>query len=114
MQSMHPTMALSVLMIGSKPSFSKTGGLADVLGALPVALARLGPGHAGHPGAGVQFNGPLTIQVRAARRRQNHRAAVADGVRVASPTADLTSGNPSGVGAATTRTTRRWFLARGY
>src|SRR5712671_1411593 len=33
----------SVLMIGSEATpFSKTGGLADVLGALPQALARLG------------------------------------------------------------------------
>jgi len=35
--------ALSVLMVGSEAlPFSKTGGLADVLGALPPALARLG------------------------------------------------------------------------
>ena len=33
----------SVLIIGSEVSpFAKTGGLADVLGALPVSLARLG------------------------------------------------------------------------
>jgi starch synthase len=60
-------MALSVLMIGSEAlPFSKTGGLADVLGALPLALARLGhrvtlviPKY-----RGVQTNGtPLTIQV---------------------------------------------------
>src|SRR5258705_13903491 len=36
-------MNLSVLMVGSEAlPFSKTGGLADVLGALPPALARLG------------------------------------------------------------------------
>ena len=36
-------MSVSVLMIGSEAlPFSKTGGLADVLGALPVALGRLG------------------------------------------------------------------------
>jgi starch synthase len=36
-------MSLSVLMIGSEAlPFSKTGGLADVLGALPLALGRLG------------------------------------------------------------------------
>src|SRR3954467_3712185 len=35
--------ARSVLMIGSEAlPFSKTGGLADVLGALPPAIARLG------------------------------------------------------------------------
>jgi starch synthase len=34
---------LSVLIIGSEAvPFAKTGGLADVLGALPSALARLG------------------------------------------------------------------------
>src|ERR671927_417303 len=36
-------MSVSILMIGSEAlPFSKTGGLADVLGALPNALARLG------------------------------------------------------------------------
>ncbi|MCM3881851.1 MAG: glycogen synthase GlgA [Vicinamibacterales bacterium] len=36
-------MSLSVLMVGSEAlPFSKTGGLADVLGALPLALGRLG------------------------------------------------------------------------
>src|SRR6266498_951851 len=36
-------MSRSVLMIGSEAvPFAKTGGLADVLGALPLALARLG------------------------------------------------------------------------
>src|SRR6186713_268521 len=36
-------MSLSILMVGSEAlPFSKTGGLADVLGALPLALARLG------------------------------------------------------------------------
>ncbi len=36
-------MSVSVLMVGSEAlPFSKTGGLADVLGALPVALGRLG------------------------------------------------------------------------
>jgi starch synthase len=36
-------MSVSVLMIGSEAlPFSKTGGLADVLGALPVALGKLG------------------------------------------------------------------------
>ena len=36
-------MSLSILMIGSEAlPFSKTGGLADVLGALPLALGRLG------------------------------------------------------------------------
>jgi starch synthase len=36
-------MSVSVLMVGSEAlPFSKTGGLADVLGALPLALARLG------------------------------------------------------------------------
>ena len=36
-------MSLSILMIGSEAlPFSKTGGLADVLGALPLALGALG------------------------------------------------------------------------
>ncbi len=36
-------MSVSVLMVGSEAApFSKTGGLADVLGALPLALGRLG------------------------------------------------------------------------
>ena len=36
-------MSVSVLMVGSEAlPFSKTGGLADVLGALPLALGRLG------------------------------------------------------------------------
>lgn len=36
-------MSVSILMIGSEAlPFSKTGGLADVLGALPIALGRLG------------------------------------------------------------------------
>jgi starch synthase len=36
-------MSLSILTIGSEAlPFSKTGGLADVLGALPLALGRLG------------------------------------------------------------------------
>ncbi len=36
-------MSLSILMVGSEAlPFSKTGGLADVLGALPLALGRLG------------------------------------------------------------------------
>ena len=36
-------MSVSILMVGSEAlPFSKTGGLADVLGALPLALARLG------------------------------------------------------------------------
>src|SRR5215212_7603981 len=36
-------MSVAVLMVGSEAlPFSKTGGLADVLGALPLALAHLG------------------------------------------------------------------------
>ena len=36
-------MGISILMVGSEAlPFSKTGGLADVLGALPMALGRLG------------------------------------------------------------------------
>ena len=36
-------MSLSIMMVGSEAlPFSKTGGLADVLGALPLALGRLG------------------------------------------------------------------------
>jgi len=36
-------MSVSILMVGSEAlPFSKTGGLADVLGALPIALGRLG------------------------------------------------------------------------
>ena len=36
-------MSLSILMVGSEAlPFSKTGGLADVLGALPLALGKLG------------------------------------------------------------------------
>src|SRR5260221_4130558 len=60
-------MSLSILMVGSEAlPFSKTGGLADVLGALPLALGRLGhrvtlviPKY-----RGVQTNGSaVTIQV---------------------------------------------------
>ena len=60
-------VSLSILMIGSEAlPFSKTGGLADVLGALPHALARLGhrvtivtPRY-----RGVQTNGStITLQV---------------------------------------------------
>jgi starch synthase len=57
-------MTLSILMVGSEAlPFSKTGGLADVLGALPLALARLGhrvtlviPKY-----RGVQTNGAASI-----------------------------------------------------
>src|SRR5688572_32801958 len=36
-------MSVSILMVGSEAlPFSKTGGLADVLGALPLALGKLG------------------------------------------------------------------------
>src|SRR4029453_5971825 len=36
-------MSLSILMVGSEAlPFSKTGGLADVIGALPLALGKLG------------------------------------------------------------------------
>src|SRR5438552_17895761 len=41
--SPSPPLERSVLIIGSEAApFAKTGGLADVLGALPLALARLG------------------------------------------------------------------------
>ena len=59
----------SVLMIGSEAlPFSKTGGLADVLGALPPALARLGwdvtlvlPRYRGTEGGELVGRFPLTI-----------------------------------------------------
>src|SRR5688572_18890194 len=60
-------MSVSILMVGSEAlPFSKTGGLADVLGALPLALGKLGhrvtvitPRY-----RGVQAQGtPRTIQV---------------------------------------------------
>src|ERR1700741_1436006 len=45
---MPPRKRRSVLMLGSEAvPFAKTGGLADVLGALPQALGRLGWGVAG-------------------------------------------------------------------
>jgi starch synthase len=62
-------MSLSILMVGSEAlPFSKTGGLADVLGALPLALGRLGhrvtlvtPKYRGVPAQGttrtIQVNG---------------------------------------------------------
>ena len=40
---MRIPMSVSILMVGSEAlPFSKTGGLADVLGALPLALGKLG------------------------------------------------------------------------
>src|SRR5260221_5764414 len=59
----------SVLMIGSEAlPFAKTGGLADVLGALPGALARLGwgvtvalPKYRGVAGAAPLARFPLTV-----------------------------------------------------
>src|SRR3954463_3715600 len=86
---MHRTMALSILMVGSEAlPFSKTGGLADVLGALPLALARLGhrvtlivPKY-----RGVQVNGSqLTLQVRGGGARAATKLIeqpLAEGVRV--------------------------------
>jgi starch synthase len=84
-------MTLSILMVGSEAlPFSKTGGLADVLGALPLALARLGhrvtlviPRY-----RGVETNGAaLTLQVPFGRLPPTTRfieQPIAERVRVVS------------------------------
>src|SRR5581483_5275021 len=59
----------SVLIVGSEAQpFAKTGGLADVLGALPAALARLGwavtlvlPRYRGVDGGAVVERFPVTV-----------------------------------------------------
>src|SRR6266496_4640098 len=82
-------MTLSILMVGSEAlPFSKTGGLADVLSALPLALARLGhhvtlvlPKY-----RGVQTNGAtFTVQVPlggAPPATRMIEQPIAEGVRV--------------------------------
>jgi starch synthase len=91
--------ALSILMVASEAHpFAKTGGLAEVAGALPVALARLGhsvtlvvPGYratmlaaaAGQAGARETSAGPAQITLELGGRTQAvafHRHRLASGV----------------------------------
>ena len=84
----RPRVKPSVLIIGSEAvPFSKTGGLADVLGALPSALARLGwdvtlalPRYRGVPAGRVVETFPVTVGSYT-RDIDFHEAPLPDGAR---------------------------------
>src|SRR5436189_5446012 len=78
----------SVLIIGSEAQpFAKTGGLADVLGALPPAIARLGwnvtlalPRYRGVAAGSILDTFPVTVG-SFTRSVAFHEAPLADGAR---------------------------------
>jgi starch synthase len=82
-------MTLSILMVGSEAlPFSKTGGLADVLSALPLALARLGhrvtlvlPKYRGVQTNGAAFTVPVPFGGAPPATRMIEQP-IAEGVRV--------------------------------